>query len=100
MDKEGFCTHWSWAGDPLIPFPGSKSNCSVINLCQQFQAVRMEIGDNKAEGKLQSSPSVILEPCFSLWASSKGDNERNHCGNYTVPEVFLLVGQSSCSQLH
>lgn len=67
VNKEGFCTRLSWAGNALVPSPDSKSGCSVICLCQQFRAVRIEIGDNRAEGKLQSSPRATTpESCFSI----------------------------------
>lgn len=90
VDKECFCTQWSWAGNALVQFPGSKSGCSVIHLCQQFQVVRMEIGDNRTGGKFQFSPSaLLLSPLGQL---QKRDNERNHCGNFTVPEVFPCSG--------
>lgn len=71
VDKEGFCTQWSWTGNALFPFPDSKSGCSVIHtptICQQFQTLRIEIEDNKAEGKFQPP---LPELCFSLEANYK-----------------------------
>lgn len=92
-DKESFCTQWSWAGSASVPFPDSKSGCSVIHLCQQFQAVRIEIGDNRAEGRIQSSPSATSEPCFSLYTSYKREmmKEITMVIN-TVPEAFPSSG--------